>query len=269
MTHLNLNKLPISAVVVTCNEAHLIEACLQSLDFCKEIIVIDLESTDDSKWIAGKYATLLLSHPKSLAVEPIRHWIASQASYEWILYIDPDERLDPKLKEEFINKFQIFPANTGMVSVRWQFYFKKHPLKGTFWGIVNMQKTILIHRERVVIPEGVHQGYQLKNSFTTLAIQKGDNKVLHHYWMTDFKKLYEKHKRHLQVEGKTKYEKGWRYNQRKQFKNLLTAFYDSYIIFEGWKDGFIGLYLSLFYAWYNFQIWNSLKKYQKSNESLS
>lgn len=116
---MKLDKLPISAVVVSCNEAHLLEPCLQSLSFCEEIILIDLESLDDSLTVAQKYATRCLSLPKVPVVEQIRKQIAHETTFDWILFIDPDERIDYELsiqlKSVFIN---ISPAIKA-ISVPW------------------------------------------------------------------------------------------------------------------------------------------------------
>ena len=46
--------IPITACIITYNEADRIEACIQSLDFCEEIIVIDSGSTDDTARLASE-----------------------------------------------------------------------------------------------------------------------------------------------------------------------------------------------------------------------
>jgi hypothetical protein len=89
--------------------------------------------------------------------------------------------------------------------------------------------------------------------------------VLHHYWMNSFKVLYQKHLRYLKLEGKAQYDKGRRYTFKRHIKSSISAFYDSYVIYQGWKDGLIGLFLSLFYCWYIFSCWSELRKYQMNN----
>jgi len=261
------SKLPISAVVITYNEAHLLKSCLSVLSFCNEIITIDLGSNDNSVDVCAPYTNKQLFQPLSFAVEPIRKWASTLTKNDWIMYIDPDEVLSQELSIEIINILSSIDEKVGMITVPWLFYFKRKALSGTFWGIDNMNKTILINRCKVKVPVGVHQGYILNEGFENKIISLKANNVLKHYWMNSYKKLYQKHLRHLEVEGKTKYNLGWRYNIKKQYKTFLTSFYDSYIIYKGWRDGFIGLFLSFFFAWYNFQIWSSLKKYQGNIEN--
>ena len=50
-----MEKVRLSAIVLTKNEAKNLDRCFQSLKFCDQIIVIDDYSTDDSVEIAKKY----------------------------------------------------------------------------------------------------------------------------------------------------------------------------------------------------------------------
>jgi glycosyltransferase involved in cell wall biosynthesis len=65
-----------------------------------EIIVIDGYSTDNTVEIAKSFgAKVYLRKPWGF-VEPDRMFALKKASYDWILYLDDDERLNNKLKNE-------------------------------------------------------------------------------------------------------------------------------------------------------------------------
>ena len=53
----------LSVIIVTKNEAHNIEACLQSVQFADEIIVFDSSSTDNTVEICRKYTSLVTITP--------------------------------------------------------------------------------------------------------------------------------------------------------------------------------------------------------------
>jgi glycosyltransferase involved in cell wall biosynthesis len=258
-----MNKLPVSAVIVCCNEGNLLEACLQSVQFCQEVLVVDLGSSDDSVAIARQYATTLIFHERVPVVEQIRKWSLDKVKHDWLLFIDPDERIDAVLAQELRLLLVTLADDVAAISVPWQFYYAQKRLKGTFWGSRDAMKTVLVHRRRVVVPGEVHRGYTFdEQRFRKVSVpRKGDN-LLHHYWMSNYAQLLEKHRRYLGREGEAKYQLGWRYRATRQYKHFLTAFYDSFIIYQGWRDGLTGLGLSLFYAWYNFKIWGSLKQYE-------
>jgi glycosyltransferase involved in cell wall biosynthesis len=265
-----MNKLPVSAVVVCFNEGNLLEACLQSVQFCEEVFVVDLGSSDNSAAIASRYATTFITHERVPVVEKIRRWSLGKVKHDWLLFIDPDEQIDPLLAEELVRLFPAIRETVAAVSVPWQFYYAGKRLKGTFWGNEDAQKIILVHRDRVVIPEEVHKGYVYdETKFEVATIRRKGENLLHHYWMSNFNQLLKKHRRYLSAEGEAKYKLGWRYEIGKQYKHFLTAFYDSFVIYKGWQNGLTGFGLSMFYAWYNFQIWRSVRQHEiKLNEKL-
>jgi glycosyltransferase involved in cell wall biosynthesis len=91
----------ISAVVFVFwpEEEDLIEACLKSVAFADEIVVIDNGATPKTIQIVKKFTSKIFKNPsKDFAV---RHNFGKQkASGDWILYLDSDERISASLGEE-------------------------------------------------------------------------------------------------------------------------------------------------------------------------
>lgn len=88
----------ISACIITLNEADRIAACLASLAFCDEIVVVDSGSTDGTREIAIAHGARVIEHAfagyrtqKAFAVVQTRH--------DWVLCLDADERVTPALRE--------------------------------------------------------------------------------------------------------------------------------------------------------------------------
>ena len=90
----------LSVVVLTKNEAENIEDCLKSIShWADEIIVVDDESKDATLEIVKKYTDKV--YIKRMDIEgKHRNWAYSQASNQWVLSLDSDERLTPELKQE-------------------------------------------------------------------------------------------------------------------------------------------------------------------------
>ncbi|MBS0380237.1 MAG: glycosyltransferase family 2 protein [Proteobacteria bacterium] len=85
--------------MITFNEADRIEACLRSLDFCDELLVVDSHSTDDTRARAAALGARVIERDwpgyrsqKQFAVEA--------ASHDWVLCLDADERVTPQLRGE-------------------------------------------------------------------------------------------------------------------------------------------------------------------------
>lgn len=92
----------ISAVVLTFNEEHNIERCLQSLDFCREIIVVDSGSSDSTPDLARKYTDRVFYHEMK-GHGPQLNWGIGKCRYDWILSLDADETISPELRSQIAN----------------------------------------------------------------------------------------------------------------------------------------------------------------------
>jgi tetratricopeptide (TPR) repeat protein len=85
----------VSATLIVRNEAAFIEDCLASLvDFVDEIVLVDTGSSDDTLQKARRYPVSFHSFPWCDDFSAARNYAIEQASGEWILYIDADERLE-------------------------------------------------------------------------------------------------------------------------------------------------------------------------------
>jgi glycosyltransferase involved in cell wall biosynthesis len=91
--------LHLSAIIITKNEAANIVACLDSVDFCDERIVVDCGSVDETVQMARAKGARVTYCPWR-GFGPQKNYALSQARGEWVLSIDADERVSPELAEE-------------------------------------------------------------------------------------------------------------------------------------------------------------------------
>lgn len=87
----------LSACVITLNEADRIAACLDSLAFCDDVVVVDSGSTDATRAIAAARGARVIEH----AFEGFRaqkDFAVSQVRHDWVLCLDADERVTPVLR---------------------------------------------------------------------------------------------------------------------------------------------------------------------------
>lgn len=90
----------LSAVLITLNEEANLEDALRSVRFCDEVVVVDAGSTDRTRAIAeaaGARVVVNAPWPGFLAQ---RTFATAQASHDWILALDADERVTPALRAE-------------------------------------------------------------------------------------------------------------------------------------------------------------------------
>jgi glycosyltransferase involved in cell wall biosynthesis len=87
----------LSAIVIAKNEARHIEACLDSLAFCDERIVIDGGSDDGTADLAQARGARVVVESAWRGFGPQKNFALSLAKGEWVLSIDADERVSEAL----------------------------------------------------------------------------------------------------------------------------------------------------------------------------
>jgi glycosyltransferase involved in cell wall biosynthesis len=89
----------LSAIVITKNEAAKIEACLDSLSFCDERIVVDSGSSDATVALAEAKGARVVFHDWN-GFGAQKNFALSLATGEWVLSLDADEQVGPDLAKQ-------------------------------------------------------------------------------------------------------------------------------------------------------------------------
>lgn len=91
----------LSVIIITRNEAHNLRACLQSVSWAEEIIVVDSGSTDDTVTIAREFTPQVYKHDwPGFGAQKNR--ALNYAGRDWVLSLDADERVTPELHSQII-----------------------------------------------------------------------------------------------------------------------------------------------------------------------
>lgn len=90
----------ISAIVLAKNEEKNIKACLEGLNWCNEIIVVNDASDDETVTIAKKFGATVYEHKLNDDFTAQRNWALENAKNTWVLFIDADERVSKELAKE-------------------------------------------------------------------------------------------------------------------------------------------------------------------------
>jgi glycosyltransferase involved in cell wall biosynthesis len=109
--------LPLTLLVMTRNEAANIAACLDSVPFAQEKIVIDSGSEDNTATIAQAHGARVVSQPW-LGYGRQRNFATTQAHHKWILFLDADECLSAPLATEIViwlPRLMRNPATVGLL----------------------------------------------------------------------------------------------------------------------------------------------------------
>lgn len=97
---------PISAFIICKNEASSLGACLDSLDICREIVIVDSGSTDGTLELIESYRAsglpIRLVHREWPGFAQQKQFALEQCTSAWCLNMDCDERLDDDLRAELL-----------------------------------------------------------------------------------------------------------------------------------------------------------------------
>lgn len=243
-------RLPISAIVGSHNEAHLLERCLPALVFCDERIVIDIDSSDRTAEVAERLGARVIRHSYVEIAERARMHLVDQAQYDWLLFLDPDEVFPGPLAEQLGGLLPSLSADIGAIDCPWQFWFRGKPLLGTIWGGVNRKRT-LVRLEGVELGPTVHSGTQLRSGFHVHDVPYSGDNAIAHYWAPTYSSLIRKHWRYLKLEGPDRYSHGMVTGYRDIARTPIRAFFESFVSRRGYRDGLTGVALSLLWAVYS------------------
>lgn len=95
-TGLDAACVPVTVVIAAHNEAAQVAACVGSVSWADEVLVVENDSTDDTVALAREAGATVFSHP-FVSIGAQRNAAIARAAHEWILVVDADERGTPSL----------------------------------------------------------------------------------------------------------------------------------------------------------------------------
>jgi len=105
----------VSACIITRDEEERLPACLRSVAFCDEVVVVDSGSTDRTVEVARGAGARLVENPwPGFAAQ--RNVALDHASGDWVLEVDADERITAQLRAE-IERFLLDPPQVDMAAL--------------------------------------------------------------------------------------------------------------------------------------------------------
>ena len=105
----------ISVVINTYNAQQHLTKVLESVKDFDEVVVCDMESTDDTVKIAEGYGCRVVTFPKNghTCCEPARTFAIQAARNPWVLVVDADEIVTPELREALYQEIKREDAASG------------------------------------------------------------------------------------------------------------------------------------------------------------
>ena len=249
----------LSVIVIVKNAEKQITDCLKSVcHLADEIIVIDDQSEDKTVKIAEKMGAKVIIHKmKDFADQ--REFGLRQVQDEWVLYVDADEVVSQKLKEEIQStiKNQQLRINKQIVAYkipRKNFYFGNYE-----WPTIEKIERLFLRKALKGWKGAIHESPIVDGKIGELK------NYLLHYTHQDLSSMVKKTNEWSEIEAQLLFESNhprmtwWRF-----LRIMLTKFWQSYVNQGGWKIGSPGLIESIYQAYSYFIVYTKLwEKQQK------
>lgn len=236
--HVPMTKAPLSACIITFNEADRIEACLASLAFCDDIVVVDSGSTDGTAALAAQLGARVIQHP-FVGFRSQKAFAVGQAAHDWVLCLDADERVDVTLRDS-IERVRAtgFAGASGYRFSRLSEYFGAFLKHGNAYP----DRVLRLFDRRAGGWRGtreIHEAVTVDGPVQRLA---GD---LQHHPYRSLAEQLAKQERYAQMMAEHLFATGKRATIGKMLLNPVWRFVRGYIIRGGFLDGWRGLVYAL------------------------
>lgn len=239
----------LTAVVITRNEAAHIQACLATLAFADEVIVVDDASSDGTADLARQAGARVIVHAHEGENWDLNKNVGLQAATgDWIVLVDADERVPPALAEE-LSSLDDSP-HAGFWLPRNEIYFGFHARHAASGA-----KVMRVFRRGKAAFEGerLHAHPRVDGSLGELRC------ALDHLAYDSIRSYVEKTNRYTDHEAVTRFAAGERAGWREIVLAPLKLFRYRYVVLKGYKDGMPGLVFSLVTSLYpllqNLKLW--------------
>ena len=242
----------ISGLIITYNEEKNIQEVLECFDFCYEIIVIDSFSTDKTLEIAREFPKVKIIQNKFEDFTKQRNLALEAAKNDWVLFLDGDERITPKLRQEILETVKNPNAKDAYYFYRTFFLGSK---KINFSGTQNDKNFRLFRKSKAHYSENkkVHETLEVNGSVGILK-----HKLLH-YSFENYAQFKNKMLSYGRLKGQELQLKGKKYSLITQWSKVIFKFFKTYFLKLGILDGINGLKISYLQSLYVYETYRTLK----------
>jgi len=247
----------LTALVITYNERENINALIENLSFADEIVVVDAFSSDGTLEAIKKHDNVKLVQNKFLNFSNQRNFALKQASYDWVLFIDADERISNDLKNEIIDTLKN-PENNVAYSFYRKFYFKNSEIKFSGFQTDNVFRLFNKNYVRYNDDKLVHETLDIDGE-TKVLINKLDH---YSYKSDDYYRM--KLVKYAELRAEELYSKDLKPNFYHFYIKPAYRFLYQFIIRFGFLDGKKGYKISRLNAFGVQQRYVELKKLHDS-----
>jgi len=237
-----LNNVKISGLVLTHNSEDTIEACLNSLKWVDEIIVIDDESADRTVEIVNSFGKHVKVFNRKLDdFSSQRNFGLEKCANDWVLVLDSDEQISDELQMEIKSVLSQPVIETGFQIPRKNFFI------GTWIRSIYPDYCLRLFRRTEASYRGaVHESLNINGEIGKLT------QPILHVSYRNIEEIIQKTNHYTSLAARELYKKGKKATLPDITIRPLLTFLKKYLLKRGFLDGVPGLILHLISGYYTF-----------------
>ncbi len=253
------NRSHLSVIVIAKNETLRIEACLQSVAWADEIVVLDSGSSDSTCEIARRYTSRVYDLPwRGFGLQ--KQAAVDMATHDWILNIDCDEQVTEELSEEIGEILALTGSPAEAYAIPRRTFLGPKEIRHCGWYPDRVIR--LFNRRRARFSEDlVHE-----RVVTDGRIGQCKGHLLH-YSADGIAPLLTKLNHYSGLSARQMFERGRRCNFFDLTLRPIHAFMQTYFLRLGFLDGVEGLEISITTGLLTFTKYIKLRELEKNASS--
>ena len=234
----------VTALTICRDNENTIRACMESVKWCDEIlVVVDPRSVDSTREIVREYTDRVFEHEFTFYGAQ-RNFAIPRASCDWILVVDSDEAVTPQLRDDILEKLRK-PEGYDAFNVRRIAYFLGKPMKRCGWG--NEKQLRLFRRDKGRYDQRrVHENIHVRG-----PVGQIDGLLLHDT-VRSLKYYFRRFNRFTSEAAADLKDKGKRATLSRLLLRPPVTFMKMYFIKLGFLEGIRGLLLCVLSSLYVF-----------------
>lgn len=253
----------ISAVVIAYNDEPNMRACLESLSWVDELIVVDSHSTDATAEISREFTDKVYQND-FVGFGKLRNEATAYATHDWVFSLDTDERATPEIRDEIRRTLEQGPLADAYFVPR-QNYFLGRLIRGCGW-YPDYRQPQLFHKQRMRYKEDlVHESFNIEGTIGYLR---------EHVIQIPFRNIDQylmKMDRYSTLMSIDMVKRNRQFHWHQLITHPTYTFFKMFILRRGFLDRKPGLILSGLYAYYTFvkysKLWEITRKPISSQDS--
>lgn len=246
----------LSVTIITWNEEERLRACLESVAWAHEIVVVDAESSDKTVAIAREFTDRVWVRPWS-GFAAQKNFALDQSSEEWMLSLDADERVTAELRAEIEGVLAAHGPADGYAVPRKNFFWGAWVRHG---GLYPDWQVRLFRRGRGrFVEHPIHESAVVRGALLRLT-----QPLLHESYRS-LEEFVQRSNRYSTLAARQLVESGRRVGRLDLVLRPLGRFASMYALKRGFLDGWRGLFLAILYAHYVFLRTAKVWEFQQGN----